>query len=95
MADGDGHDQWDRRRQDINWKSKFEQRLSALEGTQTRILEIVERLDVESHDAVVRIDERKRIRKERWDRIREFGSVLGYLGAGVAILATIMALAGG
>lgn len=95
MADGGTHDPWDRRERDSNRWSKFEQRLSALEGTQARILEIVERLDADSHDEVVRLDERRRITASRRAWIKEFGSVIGYLGAAVAALLGIMALVGG
>lgn len=95
MADGAERDQWDRRAQDNNRWAKLEQRMSTVEGTQARILAIVERLDADSHDEVVRLDERRRITASRRAWIKEFGSVIGYIGAGVAILATIMALAGG
>lgn len=93
--DGTDRDQWDRRARDSNRWAKFEQRMDTFEATQARMLKIIERLDGDSHDAVVRADERRKIVEKRREWIKQFGSLIGYLGAAVGLALGIMALFGG
>lgn len=81
---GNGPPYYDRRADAARW-SAVEKRLDALERTQKRILEAVEKHDGTFHDESIRLDERRKLRAERWESVRQWGSVIGYLGAAVAL----------
>lgn len=67
----------------------MEERLDTLERTQKRILELVEKHDGNFHDNAIRLDERLKAKAERWETVKQWGSVTGYVGAALAIGVTL------